>query len=152
MNKKIAVLSTFLIASLVVNAYGILSGFFTFTNIGSLGTDLKIGVYFDRECTLPISNDFNKDWEHVEIGTMKIAVVYVKNENAIPVTISATWANWYPTNLPDYATFTTDLYGTEELYAGESKEFDMHLTVYGNYTGPSDFTFDVVVQATEIVE
>lgn len=145
-------MSTLLVASLIVNVYAALTGFFTFHNIGSLGTDLKIGVYFDPECEMPISNDFEKNWEHVERSVTNYATVYVQNENSVDVIISTSWTNWYPADFPDYANFSATLYSEPTLLAGEIKMLNMHLLIDGTYSGPDDFSFNVVVQGTEIME
>ena len=148
MNKKIFALAILLLSSLVLNVYAALVGVYTVRNQGTLSVDLELAVYFDRECTMPCS-EFS--WGHVEIAVTKYVALYIKNENTVPMTISATWVNWNPANFSDYATFTSTLYSNPELFAGETKEFDMTLLVSSDYAGPDEFTFDVIVQGTEIV-
>lgn len=146
-NKIIAVLAAALLASLAVNAYAAMVGIYTFRNRGTLSVDLEIKAYLDADCTI-LANDV--EWGHVELNVEQLKTTWVKNENTVPVTISAIATNWNPSNLSDHIEFRAVPYSTPQLVAGEVKELDLYLTVYSTYTGPDDFTFDIVVQAAEI--
>lgn len=128
-------------------ALGILSGQYRIPSTGTLGTDLKIMVYNDRDCTIPCTT---LDWSHIEKNVEQVKCVFVKNENAVPVLISTTTENWNPAELADYVDFSANLYSEPNLASGEVKELDIHLTIFQNCSETiTDLSFDIVVTGTE---
>ena len=128
-------------------ALGILSGQYRIPTTGTLGTDLKIMVYNDRDC---INLCTTLDWNHIEKNVQQVKSVFVQNENTVAVLISTTTENWNPAELVDYADFSARLYSSPNLASGEVKELDIYLTVFGNCSETiTDVSFDIVVTGTE---
>jgi hypothetical protein len=138
--------------SMVIFLSGILSCFIvvnvgslyqTSSSISSVGTLKAIGVeiYENQELTDRMTAI---DWKTLEPGSMRTYTIYVNNEGNLPLTLSMSTSNWYPSSAADYLTLTWN-YNGQAISVGETIQVTLTLTVNAHITGISNFNFDITI-------
>ena len=114
--------------------------------INSTGTLQTIGCQvIDDNGTLLTSID----WGSLEPNSTVDFHCFVINNGSVPITLNLTTENWNPVNASNYITLTWDYLG-DTINPSESHPIILTLTVSPEISGISDFSFDIVITATEV--
>jgi hypothetical protein len=139
----------------VILVAGILSGlvittvsslYQTSSTISSVGTfkAIGIGVYWDDQATSRVDT---LDWGFIAAGSQKSFTVYVKNEGALPLTLSISASNWDPQAASNFLTLNWN-YNGQKVTAGTTLPVVITLTVSDGVNGVDVFNFDVTAVGT----
>jgi len=126
--------------TLALAAYAILQSSVRINNQGTVKA-LGVGVYWDSNCTNPVSLI---NWGTVEPGSTNNVTVYVRNEGNTAANISMTTENWNPTNAPNYLTLNWN-YNGQQLNPSEAVQITLSLIVSSNVQGIENFSFDIII-------
>lgn len=102
---------------------------------------VKIGVYWDIECTSAVSS---VDVGGIEVGSTDYKTVYVRNEGDTAVTLSMSTENWSPPEASSYITLSWD-YGGQSISPGDVVPVVLTLSVSEDISGITSFGFDLVI-------
>jgi len=95
--------------------------------------------------TVGVDADVDRvDWGNVEPGSTVTRTVRFTPEGSVPVTIAVNTTNYIPGEMLRYSRLD-DNYTGAVLVPGEWLPVEFALTVFGNVTGVSAFSFDMVV-------
>jgi hypothetical protein len=130
-----------LISGLAVS--GLLTTSITLPSSGTVRA-INVEVYWDSECTLEVNSI---DWGAPEPGQAVDRIVYVKNTGNLPLNLSISTSNWYPSNLDTYLNFYWNREG-RVLAAGEVTRSRLTIEVSSSIAGINDFSFDIIIQGT----
>ena len=126
--------------TLALAAYAILQSSVRINNQGTVKA-LGVGVYWDSNCTNPVSLI---NWGTVEPGSTNNVTVYVRNEGNTAANISMTTENWNPQNAPNYLTLNWNFNG-QQLNPLEVVQITLSLNVSSNVQGIENFSFDIII-------
>jgi hypothetical protein len=138
--------------SMIIFLSGILSCFIvvnvrslyqTSSSISSVGTLKAVGVevYRNQELTDRITTI---EWKTLEPGSIKTYTIYASNKGNLPLTLSMSTSNWYPSSASNYLTLTWN-YNGQPIGVGEYVQITLTLTVRSSITGISNFHFDLTL-------
>jgi hypothetical protein len=130
--------------TLALAAYAILQSSVRINNQGTVKA-LGVGVYWDGNCTNPVSLI---NWGTVEPGSTNNVTIYVRNEGNTAANISMATENWNPSNAPNYLTLNWN-YNGQQLNPSEAVQITLSLTVSSSIQGIENFSFDILVSAIE---
>jgi hypothetical protein len=126
--------------TLALAAYAILQSSVRINNQGTVKA-LGVGVYWDSNCTNPVSLI---NWGTVEPGSTNNVTVYVRNEGNTAANISMTTENWNPLNAPNYLTLNWN-YNGQQLNPSETVQITLSLNVSSSVQGIENFSFDIII-------
>lgn len=111
--------------------------------IGSRGSvkALYFGVYWDSECSNPVSNI---DWGIMEPGSSVNVTIYIRNEGNAPMRIALNATNWNPSNASHYMRLEWD-YSGQILQPNENIKTVLFLVVSLDALKVTDFSFDILI-------
>ena len=130
--------------TLALAAYAILQSSVRINNQGTVKA-LDVGVYWDSNCTNPVSLI---NWGTVEPDSTNNVTIYVRNEGNTAANISMATENWNPSNAPNYLTLNWN-YNGQQLNPSEAVQITLSLTVSSSIQGIENFSFDILVSAIE---
>lgn len=113
-------------------------------NVGAVKT-LGVGVYWDENCSRPVTAI---EWGLIDPGSAKNVTIYVVNEGKVPVTINFKTENWDPADARSYMNLTWN-YSGDQILPNEKLEVLLTLTVSADIDGISNFSFDIVITAVD---
>lgn len=118
----------------------------TSSTISSVGTfkAIGIGVYWDTQATKRVDK---LDWGLLAAGSQKSFTVYVKNEGALPLTLSVSTSNWDPQVAANFLTLNWN-YNGQAVTGGKTLPVVITLTVSDGVSGVDTFNFDVTAVGT----
>ena len=118
----------------------------TSSTISSVGTfkAIGIGVYWDTQSTKRVDK---LDWGLLAAGSQKSFTVYVKNEGALPLTLSVSTSNWDPQVASNFLTLNWN-YNGQAVTGGKTLPVVITLTVSDGVSGVDTFNFDVTAVGT----
>ena len=139
----------------VILVAGILSGlvittvsslYQTSSTISSVGTfkAIGIGVYWDDQATSRVDT---LDWGFIAAGSQKSFTVYVKNEGALPLTLSISASNWDPQTASNFLALDWN-YNGQTVTGGKTLPVVITLAVSDSVNGVDTFNFDVIAVGT----
>jgi len=126
--------------TLALAAYAILQSSVRINNQGTVKA-LDVGVYWDSNCTNPVSLI---NWGTVEPDSTNNVTVYVRNEGNTAANISMTSENWNPSNAPNYLTLNWN-YNGQQLNPSETVQITLSLNVSSSVQGIENFSFDIII-------
>ena len=126
--------------TLALAAFAILQSSVRINNQGTVKA-LGVGVYWDSNCTNPVSLI---NWGTVEPGSTNNVTVYVRNEGNTAANISMTTENWNPSNAPNYLALIWNFNG-QQLNPSEAVQITLSLDVSSNVQGIENFSFDIII-------
>jgi len=130
--------------TLALAAYAILQSSVRINNQGTVKA-LGVGVYWDSNCTNPVSLI---NWGTVEPGSTNNVTIYVRNEGNTAANISMTTENWNPSNAPNYLTLNWN-YNGQQLNPSEAVQITLSLTVSSSIQGIENFNFDITISVND---
>ena len=135
------------VALVVVGApwiFGLLSTSVSIGNSGQIQA-VGVGVYSDYNC---VNNVTEIQWGVIQQGAWVTFVVYIRNEGNTPATLSLTTDGWEPMYAADYITLSWS-YGGLTLEPDDVVMVILTLSVSESVEGVTDFSFDIIITATE---
>jgi hypothetical protein len=126
--------------TLTLFAFAIIQSSVRINNQGTVKA-VGVGVYWDSNCTNPVSLI---NWGTVEPGSTNNVTVYVRNEGNTAANISMTTENWNPSNAPNYLTLNWN-YNGQQLNPSEAVQITLSLTVSSSIQGIENFNFDIII-------
>jgi hypothetical protein len=116
------------------------------SSIKSYGTLKFVGVsvYWDNACTNQVTSI---PWGTITPGTQVDNTLYVKNVGNAAGTLSMSYGNFTPTVAASYLTLTWNC-SSYVLPPNSVTCAKLILTVQPNITGVTDFSFDILVEAS----
>jgi len=112
----------------------------TVSNTGAV-TAIGVGVYWDNECTNPLSSI---DWDILEPGSNKNVTCYIRNEGNSASILSMYTSNWNPSNASDYITLSWD-YDGQSIDPDEVVQVTFTLSISASIEGITSFSFDITI-------
>ena len=118
----------------------------TSSTISSVGTfkAIGIGVYWDSQATRSVNT---LDWGFLAAGSQKSYTVYVKNEGALPLTLSISASNWDPQTASNFLALDWN-YNGQTVTGGKTLPVVITLAVSDSVNGVDTFNFDVIAVGT----
>jgi hypothetical protein len=116
----------------------------TFNNNGNI-KGIGICVYSDSQCTTVLSSI---NWGYLEPGTTKNVAIYILNNGSVPVELTMTTNNWFPTSATGCMSLSWNCSG-HVLSKESSVPALLTLSVYSNATEIESFSFDITLIGTE---
>jgi len=113
------------------------------TTISSYGTvkALGVGVYWDSNCSVPVSSI---DWGSIEPGSASNVAFYVRNEGNYAATLFLSAENWTPENASHYLSLRWDYVG-QIIDSSETAHVTLSLIASPDVEHIVDFGFDVII-------
>lgn len=115
-------------------------------NVSSVEAVGGIGVYWDENCTMPVSSI---SWGNLSLGQEKSVIVYVRNDGNETLFLTEVALNWSPVQASQYLNFSWDI-TKRELPAGGTVSVAQTLQVFMNTTGISAFSFTITFYGEKI--
>lgn len=110
---------------------------------GSSGSEPSpLAFYSDFSGTAPLTSI---DWETIYPASSKDSTVYMRNQGADNLALTFSTGNWTPANASDYMVLNWDAGDSLTVEHGEIKPVVFTLSVLGNVTGITSFSFDIVI-------
>ena len=106
---------------------------------------IQLGVYSDGGCTAALSSI---PWGTLSPGNTATAMLYLRNEGNVAVTLSVQAANWNPASASSYFTFSWNCTGYV-LQPTKVVQALLSLTVSSSISGITSFSFDITITATQ---
>ena len=142
MLRKVVLLASALITALFLS----LVSFYVGPSTGVSAVDaVSVGVYWDRDCTSPVESI---DWGNPSPGSSTMASIFVRNEADADVHLSLNTTGWKPTHASE-SIFLDWNYTRGPLRPEESVHTTLSLSISPQITDVTDFSFDIVISATE---
>jgi hypothetical protein len=115
-------------------------------SIRSYGTLKLVGVsvYWDKACTNQVTSI---PWGNITRGAQVNNILYVKNVGNTAGTLSMSYGNFTPTIAASYMALTWNC-SSYVLPSNSVTCAKLILTVQPNITGVTDFSFDILMQAS----
>jgi hypothetical protein len=143
MLRKEAVL---LASALITALFLFLVGFYVGPSTGVSAVEaVSVGVYWDRDCTSPVESI---DWGSISPGSSETASIFVRSEADADVRLSLNTTGWKPTHASEYI-FLDWNYTSWSLRLEGAAHTTLSLSVSPRITNVTDFSFDIVISATE---
>jgi len=121
--------------------------FILFPNVAAqAGSD--IGIYWDEGCSNPVTEI---DWSLLYPGGDTDRVVFIRNEMNLRVNLSLDTANWQPPEAEQYINLSWN-YTNQILEVNEVIPVTLNLSVDPSINGITDFSVDIVITGTEILD
>ncbi len=118
----------------------------TIMNQGNIEIDaVGVSIYSDYGCESALSSI---DWGFVEPGSSNEAVMYIRNEGSVSITLNMSVDDWEPDLASDHLTVSWDREGTE-LGVGSVARAIITLVVDTAVSNVTNFSFDVTVTGFE---
>jgi hypothetical protein len=117
----------------------------TIPNVGTLKLNADIGVYWDANFT---NRTTAINWGRLDPSIAKSFSVYIRNEGSYALTLSMSASNWSPSTASNYLTINWN-YNGQTVNPNEYVGVTLTLTVSGDITGISNFSFDINLVGTE---
>lgn len=134
---------TSVLSVLVIQALSSAQASRTFSNTGTVRT-IGVGVYWDNECTDPVSSI---DWGTLEPGATKDVTIYIRNEGSSDSTISMYTSNWNPSSAWEYIGLSWD-YAGQQMSPDEVIQVTLTLSISSSIEGITSFSFDITITAS----
>jgi len=129
-------------------ATGILNSSIKIGNVGVINVKtIGVKAYLDSGCTQEVSSI---DWGVLEPGSTKSFTIFIKNEGNVDMTLSLSSENWVPQSASTYITISWD-YNGSPIAPGQVVQVNLNLQVSSSISGIDNFSFDIVITATESV-
>ena len=123
-----------------------LVGFYVGPSTGVSAVEaVSVGVYWDLDCTSPVESI---DWGSLSPGSSTMASVFVRNEADADVRLSLNTTGWKPTHASEDI-FLDWNYTRGPLRPEDAAHTTLSLYVSPRITNVTDFSFDIVISATE---
>lgn len=108
---------------------------------------IGVGIYQDSVCDVPVGE---LNWGTLEPGSTQYIEAYVRNEGNVPIRLSLYTVDWSPSNASSYIEFGWD-YDNSVIDAREDNvlKVTFYLCVSSDIQGLTEFTFDVIIDATK---
>jgi len=148
-NRFLFLITLALVAIQIAFATGVLTSTLKISSRGMVNTGIiktiGINAYLDSGCTQPVSSI---DWGSLSPGSTKNFVIYLKNEGNVDITFSISTENWSPASASNYISLSWSSYGVV-ISPGQVAEVTLTLQVSDSISGVTEFSFDIVITATE---
>lgn len=133
------------VAAVVILAAALIISSIRIHNVGRIKA-VGVKVYWDLECTDEITKI---DWETLNPGDLAGVTTYIKNVKNTAVTMNFTTEVWNPPGTEQYLTF--DWNYTKGTVLEPTAVIIVQMTLYVDPTieGVDQFSFDIVIMATE---
>jgi hypothetical protein len=115
-------------------------------NVSSVEAFGGIGVYWDENCTIPVSSI---SWGNLSLGQEKTVMVYVRNDGNETAFLTEVALDWSPVQASQYLDFLWDI-TKREIAAGGTVCVAQTLQVPINTTGISTFSFTITFYGSRI--
>ena len=149
LNRFLFLITLILVAIQIAFATGVLTTTIKISSQGTVNTGIVktigINAYLDSGCTQPVSSI---DWGSLSPGSTKNFVIYLKNEGNVDITFSISTENWSPASASNYISLSWSSYGVV-ISPGQVAEVTLTLQVSDSISGVTEFSFDIVITATE---
>jgi hypothetical protein len=118
----------------------------TVTNQGNIEVDaVGVSIYANYDCSQELTSI---DWGFVEPGSNHEAVMYIRNEGSLPITLNMSVGTWEPDLAAEFLTVSWNREGSA-LGVGSLTRATVTLAVSASVSGVSSFSFDVTVTGFE---
>jgi len=142
MLKKVVLLASALITALSLS----LVSFYVGPNTGVSAVDaVSVGVYWDYDCTCLVESI---NWGSLSPGSSTMVSLFFRNEVDADVRLSLNTTGWKPTHASEDLALDWN-YTRGLLRPGELVHTTLSLSVSPRITNVTDFSFDIVISATE---
>jgi hypothetical protein len=108
-------------------------------NVSTVQAFGGIGVYWDENCTIPVSSI---SWGNLSLGQEKSVTMYVRNDGNETAFLTEAATDWSPVQASQCLTFSWDL-SEREIAPGSTISVVQTLQVPMNATGISTFSFGI---------
>ena len=142
LRKEEALLASALITALFLSLVGSHVG--PSTGVSAVDA-VSVGVYWDRDCASPVESI---DWGSLSPGSSATASVFVRNEAGADVRLSLNTTGWTPPHASEDISLDWD-YTSGPLRPKDSAHTTLSLSVSPGVTNVTNFSFDIVISATE---
>jgi hypothetical protein len=115
-------------------------------NVSSVEAFGNIGVYWDENCTVPVSSI---SWGNLSLGQEKSVTVYVRNGGNETLFLTEVALDWSSVQASEYLNFSWDI-TKRELAAGSTVSVTQTLQVHMNTMGISTFSFTITFYGEKI--
>jgi len=88
------------------------------------------------------------NWGTLEPGSTKNFTLYIKNEGNVNITLSLSTENWSPSSASNYMSLSWS-YNGAVIKPGQIVQVTLSLQVSSSISGVTNFSFDIVITATE---
>lgn len=137
----LAIIAAIILAT-SITVYSLWTGTATLTNLGTVKT---FGLTVKNADG---TNLTRIDWGLVEPNSSYTFRCYLRNDGSTNVTLSMNTTNWVPNNASTYLTLTWNREGFALPPFGTT-DADLTLAVSPQVNGVTDFSFDIILRATE---
>jgi len=140
-----AILLTALVITIIVAAAAYVYMQRVISNVGRI-KGVGVEVYSDANATKVLQQI---DWGWRTPGEVVAVNFYVKNTNNTNVTLSMSFANWNPPSLSGFMMLSWNYTNSTILQPSQIIPVKLTLTISSSITGIDNFSFDIIIQATE---
>jgi hypothetical protein len=141
---KEKILVAALAVTIIVAAVIVLAVTYTIHNTGKIVT-VGLAVYWDplgtQICT-------SIDWGTMQPGDMKGVTLYLKNTQALNITLSMNTTTWQPPEVQQYFTLAWNYTGSM-LAPAQMVQVQFTLSLSPNVKNSTSFSFDININATQ---
>jgi hypothetical protein len=103
---------------------------------------IGVGVYWDSNCTNPVSSI---DWGTLTPGSLKNVIVYVKNEGNGTAALYMKTVNWNPSSAYTYLNLSWDYKG-QPIGIGEVAKVTLALFISNQVNEITSFSFGIIIE------
>jgi len=113
---------------------------------GTVNLPVGIGLYWDNNCTDPVSFI---EWGTIWPGSTVNVTFFVKNEGSLAISLNITAENWTPIETTSYMTFSSNYMG-QTIDLRENLPITLSLTTSPNIEEITSFSFDISVSINPV--
>lgn len=127
------------ISTLTIVAFSLYSHSIIIHSWGTVNLPIDVGLYWDNECTNPISFI---DWGSIQPGSAKNMAIFVRNEGSQAISLNITAENWQPMEVTSYMVFSSN-YNGQTIDIHETLQLILTLATSESLEGIQSFSFDL---------
>jgi len=108
-------------------------------NASAISTTTQIGIYWNQNCTNPVTSI---NWGMLSPGENKNITIYVRNEDNTTITLTINTLNWKPEETSQFLTFSCTSNNTT-IEPQKTAKITLTLQVKQNIKTVKDFSFGI---------